>query len=150
MIVVCKHCNTKIPFNTGYQYTSCKCGKVAVDGGPAYTRIIGNAEDYMKISEDEDEREMDCLDLVRDILGNRHDIHGEAEDSFDTIAHYWDTYMRTKIKTLNISVLDGRDVALMMCLMKIARIQGDVAREDSVLDAIGYLKLYYDMEFKDD
>lgn len=43
--IKCNHCeNYVFSFNT-HDYKQCKCGKVAIDGGFEYTRLIGNQED---------------------------------------------------------------------------------------------------------
>lgn len=41
----CKKCGSMICGDTGYDYIPCACGAIAIDGGPHYIRVIGNAED---------------------------------------------------------------------------------------------------------
>ena len=48
--VRCKICGSRINVDTGYEYISCACGAIAVDGGPEYTRIIGQLENYEVVS----------------------------------------------------------------------------------------------------
>jgi hypothetical protein len=38
----CKKCGTRIPPDTNGVFTKCECGKIAIDGTPYYTRIIGD------------------------------------------------------------------------------------------------------------
>lgn len=44
--VECKACGSSISTDTGYRYIECACGTIAVDGGPEYVRIIGDAANY--------------------------------------------------------------------------------------------------------
>lgn len=44
--VQCLKCDSMINMDTNYQYIECVCGKIAVDGGKEYCRIIGEKEDY--------------------------------------------------------------------------------------------------------
>lgn len=64
------------------------------------------------------------------VCKDRNDQYGEPENNFGQIARYWSVYTGQKI--------DSQDVAVMMCLLKIARMQGGY-KEDSYTDAIGYL-----------
>lgn len=51
--IKCNVCRDIINSNTFYSYISCKCGKIAVDGGKDYTRIIGERE-YYEILDDKE------------------------------------------------------------------------------------------------
>ena len=44
--VKCRLCGSYIRMDTGYEYIPCACGKVAVDGGPDYCRIIGGSNNW--------------------------------------------------------------------------------------------------------
>lgn len=44
--IKCKVCGSYIRTNTGYDYISCACGTIAVDGGPEYVRIIGGSNNW--------------------------------------------------------------------------------------------------------
>ena len=44
--VRCLSCNDHIVSESGYDFVTCKCGKVSTDGGHSYQRILGNPEDY--------------------------------------------------------------------------------------------------------
>jgi len=48
----CKSCVTAVLPNTGGVFTSCKCGKMAIDGTSHYTRIIGNMDYVDQITEE--------------------------------------------------------------------------------------------------
>lgn len=64
------------------------------------------------------------------ICGQREQDYGSPEDNFDRIADYWTTYKHIPFTPL--------DVAMMMCLLKIARIQYGGGTGDSFVDLAGY------------
>ena len=57
--------------------------------------------------------------------------HGDAERNFGVIASYWSTHLDVAI--------NAADVAVMMTLMKLARIKANPAHVDSWVDGCGYL-----------
>lgn len=66
------------------------------------------------------------------VCNDREGQYGKPEDSFARIADYWTTYLQTEVT--------ARDVAIMMALFKVARIQTGIGyKADSWVDAIGYL-----------
>ena len=72
------------------------------------------------------------LDNARQIITiDRETQYGKPEDNFSNIAHYWTNYLNKDIT--------AHDVAIMMALLKIARIQGNSFKADSFIDCIGYL-----------
>lgn len=48
--IQCKHCGEIIESTSVHNFVSCKCGKVAVDGGKDYLKRCGNKEDYIELS----------------------------------------------------------------------------------------------------
>lgn len=56
--------------------------------------------------------------------------YGKPEDSFANIASFWSTYLDTDISR--------EDVAVMMALLKIARIKANIKHTDSWVDLAGY------------
>lgn len=64
------------------------------------------------------------------VCGQRQEDYGEPEDNFRAIANLWSSYMGTKF--------DAHDVAIMMALLKIGRIQSGRRTEDSYIDLAGY------------
>lgn len=64
------------------------------------------------------------------ICGQREQDYGSPEDNFGTIAQMWTAYTGTLITAL--------DVAMMMCLLKIARIKNGGGTGDSFVDLCGY------------
>lgn len=48
--IQCKYCKDIIESKKCHDLKRCSCGKVAVDGGTEYMRIIGNKDDYIDLS----------------------------------------------------------------------------------------------------
>lgn len=69
------------------------------------------------------------------VCNDRQDQYGNAENNFQTIANFWMTYLETKGQEVEI---EAHDVAVMMALMKIARIATGKPKEDNWVDLIGY------------
>ena len=67
------------------------------------------------------------------IKGQRLQDYGDPRDSFKTIAQFWSTYTGVKI--------DSEDVAIMMMLMKVARLTVTPNHRDTQVDIAGYLAL---------
>lgn len=65
------------------------------------------------------------------VSGQRDNDHGTPEDNFQTISKLWNAY-------LGDNVTDAHDVAMMMALLKIARIRTGKRTEDSYVDLAGY------------
>ncbi len=68
----------------------------------------------------------------RCVCGRREEDYGSPEDNFYKISKLWNAY-------LGDNVTDSHDVAIMMALLKIARIRTGRRTEDSYVDACGYL-----------
>lgn len=65
------------------------------------------------------------------VCSDRNLQYGEPEDNFSDIAKLWSDYLGLGIGPI--------DVALMMCLFKIARVKGSCYEsKDSWIDLIGY------------
>lgn len=63
------------------------------------------------------------------VCGHRATDYGTPEDNFGTIAKLWSVYKGTQFT--------ATDVAMMMALLKVARIRSG-ATEDSFVDLAGY------------
>lgn len=73
----------------------------------------------------------DILDKAKEcVCGQREQDYGSPEDNFKQIAKLWTAYK-------NVSFTPG-DVAMMMALLKIARIQSGTGTSDSFVDLAGY------------
>ena len=78
---------------------------------------------------------LDVLSLAGDcISGNREEDYGEAEDNFGVIARLWNVYLQAKADHL----IDAKDVAAMMALLKLARIASGHGKSDNWVDIAGY------------
>lgn len=65
------------------------------------------------------------------VCGQREEEYGTPEDNFNQISKLWNAY-------LGDNVTDAHDVAMMMALLKIARIRSGVRKCDSYIDLAGY------------
>ena len=64
------------------------------------------------------------------VCGDREQDYGSPENNFGRIAEFWTTYKGVEFSTV--------DVAIMMALLKIARIASGHAKEDNWVDMAGY------------
>lgn len=67
----------------------------------------------------------------RIVTQDRNTAYGEPEDCFGLIAAYWSAHLHTAVS--------ASDVAVMMALLKLARINANLAKQDSWVDAAGYI-----------
>jgi hypothetical protein len=65
------------------------------------------------------------------VTQDRQNTHGKPEDSFARIANYWSVYLEGDVTS--------KDVAIMMTLLKIARLDENPTNADNWIDACGYL-----------
>jgi len=65
------------------------------------------------------------------VTKDRNTTHGNPENSFGIIAAYWSAHINKNIT--------AADVAVMMTLLKLARIKTNAANEDNWIDGAGYL-----------
>lgn len=73
------------------------------------------------------------------VCGNREEDYGSPEDNFKTIASLWEVYLKTKCIGGNSDVsISPEDVAVLMILVKIARISSGHAKSDNWIDIAGY------------
>lgn len=67
---------------------------------------------------------------------DKENTYGKPEDNFAMIANFWSEYLFAK--GILEEVIDSDDVAIMMALLKIARIATGKAKEDNYIDLAGY------------
>ena len=73
----------------------------------------------------------ECLDeAAKCVLRDRNNSYGGPEDSFGVIANFWSVYLGRKVYP--------HDVAMMMSLLKIARIKANKGYADGYIDLAGY------------
>jgi len=81
------------------------------------------------------DRRAEFLETVRNfVCKDRNVTHGDAEDNFRVIATLWETYLQgTPPQNLN-----STDVAIMMCLFKVARLMANPKNMENWHDLAGY------------
>ncbi len=73
------------------------------------------------------------------VCGSREEDYGSPEDNFKTIASLWEVYLKTKCTGGNSDVsINPEDIAVLMILVKIARISSGHAKSDNWIDIAGY------------
>ncbi len=73
------------------------------------------------------------------VCGQREQDYGTPEDNFETIAELWETYLRHAcVDEAGGVYIDANDVAMMMALLKIARIAAGGGKADSWINLAGY------------
>lgn len=73
------------------------------------------------------------------VCGQRQDDYGTPEDNFTTIGYLWTAYTKAAHPDWNITINEftSKDVAVMMALLKVARIARG-SSPDSFVDLAGY------------
>lgn len=83
------------------------------------------------------------LEKAKEIVcGHRENEYGSPEDNFKTIADFWSVYKGVEFT--------ANDVAMMMALLKIARIRTGTATDDSYVDLAGYAACGSEINSKSD
>ena len=78
----------------------------------------------------------ECLKQAEKIVtASREETYGPPEDNFSLIAKLWSNYLSTGCDTVDVS---AGDVAMMMSLLKIARIRTGNHKDDNYVDLAGY------------
>ena len=84
------------------------------------------------------------LDTAKEyVTKDRAADHGDMEDNFQRIAAYWNTHLGL------ISYIKDTDVAVMMTLLKVARIHSNTENIDNWVDAAGYMACGGELAGKD-
>ena len=74
----------------------------------------------------------DILDTAKEyVTKDRAADHGDMEDNFQRIAEFWSVHLD--------QIIDAHDVAVMMTLLKLARIKSNPYHMDNFIDGAGYL-----------
>lgn len=83
----------------------------------------------------------EILDAAKKIVtGERERQYGSPEDNFAVIARFWEVYLNQRcVDAMSGFMLNPDDVAMLMALMKVARIITGTFKGDSYIDACGYL-----------
>ena len=72
----------------------------------------------------------EVLRTVASIVADRGDTHGDWQHNMDNTAAMWSAYLHVP--------LSGRDVAVMLALMKISRMACGAYNADDYVDLVGY------------
>lgn len=74
------------------------------------------------------------------VTGARRNAYGNPEDSFATVAKLWTTYLnRVGVDLTDPEQgLSAGNVAVMMVLLKVARLAETPSHRDSLVDIVGY------------
>ena len=84
---------------------------------------------------------MNILEEAQSIIyGDREKTYGHPSKNLDVIADMWNAYMKGRI-TMDDYLLNAKDVAAMMILLKAARLANNQTHRDSVVDICGYAAL---------
>ena len=76
----------------------------------------------------------DVLDTAKSyVTKDRAADHGDMEDNFQRISDLWTAYLGFDL------IITSKDVAVMMTLLKIARIKSNATHPDNWIDACGYM-----------
>lgn len=78
----------------------------------------------------------EILEEAIQTVAGRGESYGTPEDNFRRIAELWSVHTVNRYGTG--LKFDAADVALMMALMKIARLENDPTHHDSWVDVAGY------------
>jgi len=83
----------------------------------------------------------DILAEAKEIITKgREEEYGKPENNFALIGRLWGEYLRSSMED-NIRNPEPGEVAIMMALLKIARIASGQVKADNYIDACGYLSL---------
>ena len=113
---------------------SCKINGIPVswDSDFGLDEHIADANKKVSTPTDTPTTRAEILDVAKKIVtGDREKQYGKPEDNFDVIARLWTTYAGHSFTPV--------DVAVMMTLLKVARIKTGHYKIDSYVDACGYL-----------
>jgi hypothetical protein len=78
------------------------------------------------------------LEAATAAVADRGLNYGSPEDNFTRIGELWTTHLRNRYGLAPHPVIDAHDVAMMMVLMKVARLQNQPLHSDSWIDIAGY------------
>lgn len=110
------------------EYPCTECKGTATPNTAAYTDRLDMYEPVCKPTPSK--RATILHEAEKCICGQREQDYGSPESNFGIIANLWTDYLDAEVTAL--------DVAMMMCLLKIARIKNGGGTGDSFVDLAGY------------
>jgi hypothetical protein len=85
------------------------------------------------------DRRAEFLETVRNfVCKDRNVTHGDAEDNFRVISQLWNVYLHNSKCEPSSPDLNSTDVAIMMCLFKVARLMANPKNMENWHDLAGY------------
>ena len=119
-MIDCEMCKNAVP-ETTYNHDSTKCKRCI--GGDENGYELKNSREYI-------------LDKAKEcVCGHREEDYGVPEQNFQLIADLWNDYLGFNCDE---NAITCKDVAIMMALLKIARIKRGGGSGDSYVDLAGY------------
>jgi hypothetical protein len=92
----------------------------------------------MLMENDMNEKTLSVLQEAHKIIyGDREQTYGHPDKNLKTISKMWNAY----ITAVGQRELNAKDVAILMILLKTARLANDPNNRDSVVDICGYAAL---------
>lgn len=109
---------------------------------PDIREVVEKRGEDVKHGEDV-KRKMTRADILhaaeKCVCGQRETDYGTPEDNFKAIAELWSAYLdRMSVGKYGNTIVEAKDVAAMMALLKIARIAAGGGKADSWIDLAGY------------
>jgi len=88
-------------------------------------------------------REEILMNAKKCVCGDREEDYGSPENNFATIADLWNVYVHAlavaeDANDIYCPLFTAEEVAMMMALLKIARVASGRTKEDSFIDLAGY------------
>lgn len=77
-------------------------------------------------------------EAAKAVLDDRTNTHGGVEDNFKTIADFWTNHLQARRLLPASESLSAQDVAVMLALLKCARLAQNFNHMDSWADLAGY------------
>jgi hypothetical protein len=96
-----------------------------------------DAESVKVTAKKEQVKETVLHEAERIIYGDREQTYGSPAKNLKVIAEMWNAYLGDQV----CYYIQPKDVAVMMILLKAARLANDINHRDSVVDICGYAAL---------
>ena len=93
----------------------------------------------------DNQRKQTVLSEAQDLIfGDREKDYGAPKDNLAIVARLWETYLEARLANCGGAGtfhLTNKDVAMLLLLLKVARLSKSPNHRDSVIDAAGYIGL---------
>lgn len=117
------------------------CTNYCLDRKEEAARLMGYEviKDEPKADSGKPTRESILEEAKRCVCGQREQDYGSPENNFKLIASLWEPYIRQRCVSKDADVnIESEDVAMLMSLLKVARICTGTGTTDSFVDLAGY------------